>query len=84
MKQSVFIFFAGLLLLTGCAHGYVITLNNGDRIWTHGKPHQQGGVFVYKDLSGHQASVNALRVREIAPRSMVTDENAGFKPVSSK
>jgi hypothetical protein len=84
MNKTVLILFAGLLLLTGCARTYVITLNNGERISTHGKPRQQSGMFVYRDMSGRDVAINALRVREIAPSSMVTDETAGFKPVSSK
>ena len=84
MNKTVMIFFAGLLLLTGCARNYVITLHNGEHVWSKGKPRLVEGFYVYKDASGHDAMVRAITVREIAPPSMVTDQNAAFKPVSSK
>jgi hypothetical protein len=84
MNKTAMIFFASLLLLTGCARNYVITLRNGEHIWTRGKPRQVEGFYVYKDASGNKTAVKAIMVREIAPPSMVTDQNAAFKPVSSR
>lgn len=84
MKKTALIFLGGLLLLTGCAQTYVITLSNREYVTTKGKPHLVDGFYVYKDPLGRDGKVQAIRVREIAPRSMVTDENAAFKPVSSK
>lgn len=84
MNKTVLIFLAALLFLTGCAQTYVITLNNRERIPTRGKPRLVGGLYVFKDISGRNESVQAITVHEIAPRSMVTDETAAFKPVSSK
>lgn len=84
MNKTLLFFFAGLLLLTGCAQHYIMTLSNGERLWSKGKPHLVEGFYVYKDGSGHDAKVQAYFVREIAPQSMATDPNAPFKPVSSR
>ncbi len=84
MNKTVLILLSGVLFLTGCARNYVMTLSNGERIWSKGKPHLVEGIYFYKDASGHQQRVQAYFVREIAPPSMVTDQNAAFKPVSSK
>lgn len=65
-------------LFTGCARSYVITLNNGSRITTQGKPKLSGSTYVYKDASGKPAQVSTLRVREIAPASMATEEGSQF------
>lgn len=84
MNKTVLIFFAGLLLLTGCAQHYVMTLSNGQRLWSKGKPHLVEGYYFYKDGSGHDVKVQAYYVREVAPQSMASDPNAAFKPVSSR
>lgn len=84
MNKIVLILLSGVLFLTGCARNYVMTLSNGEHIWSKGKPHLVEGFYVYKDASGHDAKVQSYFVREIAPPSMVTDQNAAFKPVSSK
>ena len=84
MNKTTSILFAGLLVLTGCARNYVIVLRAGDHILSKGKPRLVEGLYVYKDASGRQATVQAYNVREIAPPSMVTDETRLFKPVSSK
>jgi hypothetical protein len=84
MNKTVLVLLASVLFLTGCARNYVMTLSNGERIWSNGKPHLVDGIYFYKDASGHPAKVQAYFVREIAPPSMVTDQAAAFKPVSSK
>jgi hypothetical protein len=60
------------LLLTGCAGRYVMTLTNGNRITTKGKPKVNGDVYVFTDYKGHPGSVPTGRVREIAPASMAS------------
>jgi len=49
----------GFVLLTGCAHNYVITLNNGRQLGAQGKPVLKGGSYYFKDASGHDTSVSA-------------------------
>jgi len=81
-------FFPALLLvpilLTGCAHRYVITLNNGSRITTMGKPRLENGTYTFKDAKVQPASVFAGSVREIAPASMSKSENSKFIRSTSK
>jgi hypothetical protein len=74
----------GLLLLCGCASTYVITLSNGARITTSGKPKYKNGCYYYTDQSGRRGYVPGGRVREVAPASMAEDESPNFKPKSSK
>jgi len=66
------------VLLTGCARNYVITMNNGTRITTNGKPKLQGSNYHFKDAKGQPAQVSAGRVREIAPASMAKEEGSQF------
>ena len=75
--------FLSLILLTalcGCAHNYVITLNNGRRITTASKPRLDGGKYTFKDGLGRPASVSTGQVREIAPASMMKEEKPMFNP----
>lgn len=67
-----------LVLLTGCARNYVITLTNGARITTTSKPKLQGPVYIFKDAKGQEAQVSVGRVREIAPASLATEEGSQF------
>jgi len=64
-----------VLLFPGCAKNYVITLNNGSRINTVGKPKFQKGIYVFEDGLGQKAYVPAGRVREIAPASMMVEQD---------
>lgn len=79
MKKLISILCLGALLVTGCASHYVITMTNGVRVTTKGKPKLQEGKYVFKDLEGKPGYVPAGRVREIAPASMSKDANAGFR-----
>ncbi len=58
-----------LLLLTGCARHYTVTLTNGNTITAHSKPrlNEGGSAFVFKDRTGQTMSVPAGKVSEIAP-----------------
>lgn len=85
MKKLLLPALAALFILSGCAQTYVITLTDGERISTHGKPHLEHGYYHFKDASGHDAQVFTGRVREVAPASMATpDASSMFKPVSTK
>jgi len=66
------------VLLTGCARNYVITMSNGSRVTTKGKPKLQDGIYVFKDFRGQPGQVPAGRVREIAPASMAKEEGSQF------
>ena len=69
-----------LALCAGCARHYVITLNNGTQLLTASKPKLVRSNYVFKDARGQQVSVPSGRVREIAPASMVKEEQPIFKP----
>jgi len=78
MKIKFFILLMGLSLLCGCAHHYVVTLDNGRRITTSSKPKLKGERYVFKDAAGNQGYIPASRVREIAPASMANDDKPVF------
>ena len=84
MRRSLFLLALGLLMLSGCARHYVITLSNGSRIGTRGKPHLQGGFYVFKDAMGRESYVGAGRVVEIAPASMANQAGPVFTPTPRK
>jgi hypothetical protein len=75
-----------LLILTGCAHGYIITMSNGERIHTTGKPRLENGFYYFTDATGHDSRpVFSGSVREVAPVGMESpDPASAFKPVSTK
>jgi hypothetical protein len=84
MNKALLLLLGGVLILSGCARSYIMTLNNGSRIQTSGKPHLDRGFYYYKDALGHDATpVFSGSVREVAPASMATkDESSVFKPVT--
>ena len=86
MTKTLLPALVGLLLLTGCSHGYVLTLNNGDRVHAATKPRLVNGFYYYKDPSGREGRpVFSGGVREIAPASMASeDPKTTFKSVQSK
>jgi hypothetical protein len=76
---------AGLLLLSGCSHLYVISMSDGSRYVAYSKPKLVNGFYHFKDAKGKEARpIYSGEVREIAPPNMMTDETANFKPVQSK
>lgn len=83
MKKWIFPLTACVALLCGCAHQYVMKLNNGLQISTPHKPKLQGSNYCYKDAQGRDNFIPQSRVQEIAPASMAAEENK-FTPVSPK
>jgi len=69
MKTFFSLLLPGLLLLTGCARNYVVTLTNGTQLGAQGKPHLQGGSYHFKDARGQESSVAAGSVSQIEPAS---------------
>jgi len=68
------------VLLCGCAHNYVITMDNGRRVTTASKPKLRNAQYVFKDALGREQYVPAGRVREIAPQSMASQNKPIFNP----
>lgn len=83
MKKAALPLFIGLIALTGCAHHYVMKLNNGAQITTVGKPKLKEGIYTFKDAKGEEHFVAAGRVREIAPASVAGKENKA-QPLKSE
>jgi hypothetical protein len=77
-KLALPVFLLGILAVTGCSHGYVMTLSNGNRITTANKPRLDHGTYVYKDAMGRENSLPAGRVREISPTSMTKEEKPRY------
>ena len=78
MSKISLLILLSLTVLCGCAHTYVITLDNGKRITTASKPKLENGRYVFKDAMGHPSYVATGRVREIAPASMMKEEKPMF------
>jgi hypothetical protein len=75
MKKASLPVLIGLIMLTGCAHHYVMKLNNGSQITTATKPRLKDGSYSFKDAKGEEHYVPAARVREIAPASAAERES---------
>lgn len=66
MKNGLFLLLA-LVLLTGCAHRYSITMVNGIKMTHVSKPKldKTTGRYVFTDSKGEKRTVSAARVVEI-------------------
>lgn len=84
MRKPLLTLLVGLLLLAGCSHGYVIVRTDFSKLYLNNKPKYKDGYYYYKDANGQPMRISAGRVREVAPADMVSDPNAGFKPVHSE
>ena len=82
MKKLALPLLVGLLVVSGCASHYVITLANGTEITTANKPQREGGAYRFKDAKGEEHLVAVGRVREIAPASMANAEKKPKRPQS--
>jgi hypothetical protein len=83
MKKTALPLLIGVLALTGCAHHYVMKLNNGMEVTTASKPKLSEGTYSFKDAKGEEQFVAAGRVREIAPASVAAKEKKP-KPMKSE
>jgi hypothetical protein len=84
MKRTCVLLAIGLLAWCGCAHTYVMKLNNGAQVVSQEKPKFANGAYHYKDSAGKERSMPASRVREIEPASIAKDEQQTFKPTIHK
>ena len=84
MRALTVLVLASAMTLSGCAHNYVVTLNNGSRVTASTKPRLERGNYYFKDMQGRDSYVPAGRVREIAPASMAEDEASKFKVPAQK
>jgi len=75
MPKAFYLGLICLMALTGCAHRYVMRLNNGAEITTANKPRLIDGSYCFKDARGQEHFVSEGRVREITPASMARRES---------
>jgi len=71
MKSSLgLVCMTALLLCSGCAQHYNITLSNNNVITSKGKPKYDAATSTYqfKDTNGKPGAIPAFRVKEIAPQ----------------
>lgn len=55
-----------LIIVSGCATHYDITMGNGNVIRSRTKPMlNEQGSYVFEDLAGQEVIVNRMRIREI-------------------
>ena len=82
MKKCLVPLCLSLLVLTGCARHYRITLNNNHIISTTSKPklNKRGDAFVFKDGLGKPMALPAGVVKQIEPQSRKPMEDPIFKP----
>ena len=83
MNKAAVPLLIGLMALTGCAHHYVMKLNNGAELTTASKPKLKEGLYTFKDAKGDEHVVAAARVQVIEPASAATQENKP-KPMKSE
>jgi hypothetical protein len=70
MKRLLFGLALCVLLPTGCAQRYDLTLRNGNVIRATTKPVlDESGFYVFKDLNGEETRIGMGRVRQLAPAS---------------
>jgi Bacterial protein of unknown function (DUF903) len=81
MKINFLLLISSLLIATGCASRYVMTLNNGTTYVTKGKPHldKARNRYVFKDISGEPHEVSPMQIRELGPESMQDNKGSNFK-----
>jgi hypothetical protein len=79
MKKLCPLLLMGLVLFTGCAHNYTMTLTNGTQLGAKGKPKLKEGVYYFTDASGNETSMPAGRVSQIEPASSAAkSKKTGF------
>jgi hypothetical protein len=74
MKKSLLPLLFTIFVLCGCAHRYVLKLNNGMQVTTNSKPRLKGANYYYKDAQGHEIPVPQSRVMQIEPVSMAAED----------
>jgi hypothetical protein len=70
---------AGLMVLSGCSHSYMMKMTNGSKIVTASKPKLKNGVYIYKDAKGGEHTVSQGRISEIEPLSMANEDQKSKK-----
>jgi Bacterial protein of unknown function (DUF903) len=85
MKKLLSLTLLAFVFCTGCASQYTLTLNNGDRITSRGKPRydRERNLYFFKNAQGVPDAIPASRVREVSPSSMM-DKGTGSQFLPKK
>jgi hypothetical protein len=74
------LFLLMLALVCGCRTRYNITLYSGSQITSLGKPKLVQGYYVFKDVTGKETRVTAMRIRLIEPQRRGWSKDTTFTP----
>jgi len=74
------LFLLMLVLVCGCQTRYEITLNTGNQITSLSKPKLVQGYYVFKDATGKEIQIAAMRVRLIEPQRRGWSKESTFTP----
>ena len=74
MNKLSLLLLLGCLAFSGCARHYVLVLDNGSQVDAWGKPKLANGSYHFKNAQGQDGQVSSSRVSEVAPASMVREE----------
>lgn len=82
MKKILPLLLLGLLVCAGCASQYTLTLTNGDRITSRGKPRydKDKNLYFFTDPQGRPAQISGFKVREVSPTSMMDKGGGNYLP----
>ena len=80
MKKCLMVVAVICLLGTGCARRYQMTLYNGNRITTKGKPKLEGGYYVFRDIEGQTNVIPAGRVSVLEPAPRGSSGSSSVNP----
>lgn len=74
-----------LTVLCGCAHQYLLELNNGSQVIARSKPKPQGTSYYFTDTSGEEHLIPQNRVVKIKTISVVNEtQKAPSSPAKPK
>ncbi len=71
-------------VLCGCAHQYLLKLDNGDQLLSYSKPKKQGDSYHYTSETGVNYFVPQNRVVRIKAVSVVKEEAKPMAPAKPK
>jgi len=79
-RKLVLTLLVSLAVLCGCAHQYLIKLNNGDQIISFSKPNLQETNYHFTDSAGVKHVIPQSRVVKIQTVSVVKEEERPLPP----
>lgn len=74
----------GLVCLCGCAHQYLLKLNNGDELFALTKPKLQGTNYIYTNRVGSPCLIPQIYVAKIRAVTLVEEKPKPATPPPKK